>query len=282
MNKLRKLQIAQIILLEKLNEICIKNKIKYSLAYGTIIGSIRHKGFIPWDNDIDIFMKRSEYEKFLKYFQENDEIFLQNYLTDKNFGLHISRLMLKDTFYEDSYNKLFKRKKNIYIDIFPIDEVGNNIYILKIKFIIIKILTQLKEIKLGRMKSQKLKNTFLNYILKYLFYFYKLENIDEKIEKLCLKIEKKETKFFGCYFVSTVKNGFFEKDIFDKTILKEFENKKYPILEEYDLLLRRIYGDYMSLPSIDERNKNVENVEKSTISFGKWEKEINTRLNKNE
>ena len=278
MIELKKLQIAQIILLEKLNKICIENNIKYSLGYGSMLGVIRHKGFIPWDNDIDVLMKRKEYDKFIKIFKEDEDLFLQNYLTDKSFGLHLSRLMLKDTLYENHYNKFFKRKKNIYIDIFPIDEVRSNLFLLKIKFILIKILTQAKEIKLGRKKSIKRINTILNIFIEILFYFTDIDTIDKKIEELCIDSKEKKIKYVGCYFGDSVAKEFFKKDIFNDFIFKEFEENKYPILKEYDKYLQQNYGNYMKFPPTEIRNQIFKKLEKSILKFGKWEKEIEKRL----
>ena len=90
--ELRKVQLTELETLKKIDEVCKKNKINYFLIGGTLLGAARHKGFIPWDDDIDLMMFREDYDKFIKEFSKNNngEYFIQSYETenieDENFS----------------------------------------------------------------------------------------------------------------------------------------------------------------------------------------------------
>lgn len=274
--KLRKLQLAQIILLEKFNKICIENNIKYSLGYGTALGAVRHKGFIPWDNDIDIIMLRSEYEKFIGIFKQDQNFSLQNFITDRYFSGHFSRMLLEDTFYEPEYYMNNRFQKKIFIDIFPLDEISSY-RLARVKKIIINFLWKMLEFK---SKNEKYKNNhlFINILVNFFFFIIKKEKIDFWIENLCRIVSYKKYNFIGCYLgemnIKSLKESFFKKTIMNKYTTISFENEKYLIIEEYDKYLKKIYGNYLNFPSKEYcKIKEINN-----IKLGKWEKEINDRL----
>lgn len=122
----RKAQLLMIKILKEVHRICTENNIKYFLHFGTLIGAVRHNGFIPWDDDIDVGMLRPDYERFLQIVKNklgNDFIF-QNSSNDRGFAYCFSKIMLKDTIWiEQSSVQTSKKYNGIYIDVFPFDKV---------------------------------------------------------------------------------------------------------------------------------------------------------------
>lgn len=124
-NTLRELQRTQVEILEIVDDLCKQNHISYSLYAGTLLGAVRHKGFIPWDDDLDICMLRSDYERFLKCWKENPvkEYLLQNKETDPDFTQSFSKIRKDHTTFLQPGEEPYKYHKGIFIGIFPIDRV---------------------------------------------------------------------------------------------------------------------------------------------------------------
>ena len=95
--ELRKLQLVQLDILNVIDDFCVKNNIKYSIAYGTILGAVRHGGFIPWDDDLDICMLREDYDKFIELWKDSDEYILQNHNTDRDFTQSFTKIRKTNT-----------------------------------------------------------------------------------------------------------------------------------------------------------------------------------------
>jgi len=120
------------ILLE-FDRICKKHKLKYWLDFGTLLGAVRHKGFIPWDDDLDVSMPREDYNKLLNIAQDelNQDYFFQNKNTDKNFFLYFSKIRDNNSFFVENHEseEEINYHRGIYIDIFPVNYIQSNIFI---------------------------------------------------------------------------------------------------------------------------------------------------------
>lgn len=124
--QLRKLQLTELELLVEFDRICRKNNIHYILGYGTLLGAVRHNGFIPWDDDVDVFLMRDEYNKFCEACKTDlntEKFFLQNWETDKNFNSGYAKLRRNDTQYVRVGQERMKYHNGIYIDIMVFDKV---------------------------------------------------------------------------------------------------------------------------------------------------------------
>ena len=115
-------------MLKEFIEICENNKLQYFVIYGTLLGTIRHKGFIPWDDDIDVIMARNYYETFMKIGQKSlsEHLFLQNHITDKNYLCNFAKIRNNETTFIEIATQNIDINHGVYIDIFPLDGLAKN------------------------------------------------------------------------------------------------------------------------------------------------------------
>ena len=242
----------QIKILQKFDLYCLQHNIKYSLAYGTLLGSIRHKGYIPWDDDIDIIVSREDYDYIVKNNSIDDQHRFISYEIDSNFPFTFGKIMNTATVLKElaeiNYPDL-----GISIDVFPIDSFPRKLFNRKFKLIKIDILKKIHNIKIICLSSNrsKLKNITLS-LLKIVL----LPISSKKIILRIIKISRKKCKNCNYYGVGVWGYGereVFNFDIMSETMTTQFENKQYPITVHYDKVLKQLYGDYMKLPPTNKQ-----------------------------
>lgn len=126
---LQKMHSLHLMLADELKRICEAHNIKYFMIAGTLLGAVRHKGFIPWDDDMDFGMMREDFEKFLAVAEadlDSDKIYLQSERNTEYYAFNYAKLRLKNTSVIEEYSSAVDIDKGIYIDIFPMDAVADN------------------------------------------------------------------------------------------------------------------------------------------------------------
>lgn len=232
---LEKLWEHELTILDEIDRICKKYSLNYFLMWGTLIGAVRHKGFIPWDDDIDIGMPRDDYKKFLKIASKElpDKLFLQTPLTDKFHPVYFSKIRMNNTAFYSKQDKNTKKHHGIFVDILPMDYTSEHLS------------------TIGKIK-RKISNILSAHI------FSKRENLKDRFSFLnvipdfiIIKLRDRMLSGKGEYFFSEGYT-FKAKDFFPADTL-EFAGKTYPVPNNYDEVLRSVYGDYMTLPPEEKR-----------------------------
>src|SRR5690554_5979187 len=126
--QLAKVHKVQLEIANEVKRICEKNNIKYFMIAGTLLGAVRHRGFIPWDDDLDIGMLRNDYKRFIELAAKelNDTYYLETWYTSSGYGMPFAKIRKNDTRYIEKSSKDVKCHPGIFIDIFPFDNVPNN------------------------------------------------------------------------------------------------------------------------------------------------------------
>lgn len=253
---LEALKKAELEILKEFDRICRKHNLYYTAAFGTVIGAVRHKGFIPWDDDIDVYMKYEDYKKLEEIADEElgERFYFQSRKKNVQNFIYWNRIGLKNTTSIDKNLAHIHADWGICIDIFPLLPLGN---------------TQ-EEIDKGIKVFRKINR----YCLKYL-----MINTTEgcgTIEKLkrglhrfipdskSVSLTNKYLDELGNKGMDTVRyctSGtgaiLLETKWFKEREYVPFEDIEIPIMKEYDAYLKKIYGDYMKLPPIEERETHV-------------------------
>ena len=250
---------CQLHLLQKFSDFCKENNLKYSLYAGTLLGAIRHKGFIPWDDDIDVCMPRQDYADFFRLWKEkgnNEDYFIESSYDYKNTRLNHSKIRIRGTeLICDDDVPAIQTEKGIFIDIFPLD------YVIKRKPIYSLRLALTRNFVPKNLSFAK--KVLLTIILFFLRPFRKsiLSSFDKNFKKRNIVESNKLASLGSIWGLSHL----FTKTIFDSFIEVQFENYMFNITSEYDVFLKELYGNYMELPPIE---KQVPKHSPQSVVFG--------------
>ena len=255
--ELKKAKKIELEIMDYFVDICKKNNLTYFLFWGTLLGAIRHNGFIPWDDDIDVVMPPEDYIKFLEIMQneKNDMYYLQNIYNTKYCNCQFSKIRkYHTTMVEEELNYL-PFKKGINIDVFPLLKYPES----KLGQIIFMYRYRLAYLLLNRDVKGGIKNKLINGLVHLI--------PRSLINKIIIRNFNKLIKYKGDFKEYRVYqyNGF-DKEWFSMQ-KHQFEDRVYTIPKEYDKILTELYGDYMTPPPKDKRYGHGKG--KMIISFTK-------------
>lgn len=252
--ELKKIQLE---LLSAVHNICEKENLRYSLGGGSLLGAVRHKGYIPWDDDIDIMMPRPDYDAFIAYCLSHDIPYkIHSWETDKDYVDLSAKFYDPKTVLEDE-NMVNGSKIGVNIDIFPIDGLGNT-YKKAVKAF--KSTAFKRNLLIAKQWKKFFRSkTHAWYFEPFRFAFFVLSRFVSK-RRLFKKILKKYTKidFNSVNFAGAVGGSYREKEVLHQTVFTEyielpFEELNFKAIKAYDTYLSSIYGDYMKLPPEEKR-----------------------------
>lgn len=235
--------------MKKLHNFCEENNIKYVLSFGTLIGAVRHKGFIPWDDDIDIFMERNDYEKFLKLFpNKNQELGLKmaNHMTPIYYGRVLTKVFDINTVLTEPQYKS-DDPIGVFVDVWPLDGLPNNK--IKRRLVLLQALILKKMLLSSSMKNDS-SYSFLKKAAITIGNLFDSKQLVHKLDALAKKHNNKDSEYLFCY---AGQDAVYHRKSFEKVILSEFEDTSFYIPVKYDEILTAEFGDYMQLPPENER-----------------------------
>lgn len=268
MNQTKLLQSVILDIISDIDVLCVENHIEYYLLGGSAIGAIRHQGFIPWDDDLDIVMTTENYNKFITVCQsklDKDKYYFQE--GGKDWPLLYSKIRLKGTHIRE-YEKLASNSEQdgIFVDIFKMDNVSNNRLVAFWQYVCAKILLCNTLLRRSYHSASLIKKILM-------FLAFPL-NINCVYRYFLLQVEKfnnADTNYYGFFYGRTrFKSSIFKKEYFGKPYRVKFENLFLPVPEKYHEYLTQTFGDYMQLPPECDRV----GLHMSEIDFGSYAKRI--------
>lgn len=251
--ELERVQLVETEILKVIDRICKENKISYSLYAGTLLGAVRHKGFIPWDDDIDICMSRVDYDRFLEAWQRQSPkgYILQNKENTPAFSQTFSKIR-KDhtTFLEGDYERGLYHA-GIFVDVFPFDRIpADKLHqaVFRWNCMIFQLLTR-EYVPANSNPVVKLGSKFLLFCVPQR----KRKAVREKLLREITKYKHDKSLGIVSTEVLETLKLIYPSDMLDNFVEMEFENELFPCVADWDLNLKMLYGDYMKLPPEEER-----------------------------
>lgn len=251
--KMKKVWAIELDLYREFARVCEKNNLSFFTCGGTLLGAVRHRGFIPWDDDFDVYMPRESYEKLKELSCEfKTPYFFQNAHTDKEFGFSFMRLRNSNTtVVVESFNYC-TFNQGIYLDIFPLDKVKNDTYLTRRKKI-----SELIKRSSAYMRRNFPPKTEKDRILAEQYNDSTVipSKLFDEIEKIAMEDEYTETEYLSS-IVTTIypaSNQIWPSKAFDGYIEMDFESIKVRVPVGYNEYLKILFGNYMEFPPLDKR-----------------------------
>lgn len=250
----KRLKEIQLEILDTVADFCNWNGIKYWLNAGTLLGAVRHKGYIPWDDDVDIAMLRKDYDKFMETFNtHNSRYKFASYENDPESFTHFGKVFDTSTVLYEPNEK--GEKLSVYIDVFVMDNAPEDEALREKMF---RRRDILYVCNLGRKLPIFLKPTrgggirrLAVSLFRAVLRVFPRHYFVERLVRNAKTFAGKDSEFCGDF--TGTHNAVMRRELMEKLTLVEFEGKKYNAPAGYDEWLRKLFGDYMSIPPVEKR-----------------------------
>ena len=251
---IREIQQMELGIMEYIHEVCQKIGVKYFLAYGSLIGAVRHKGFIPWDDDMDICMLREDYEKLQDYLIANpDERYeVMSYKNNLNYVYPFMKVQDNQTYLLEEDVRI-DSNMGIYVDIFPVDGYeDDSVFKDKMTRLIKKRQLSCYTFK-GITNTKSLLNSLIRYISVIIFYFTNTNKYIRGIDDLAQSRKVDDYELVDYLIYKDMNKPVWKREWLNQTITGVFEGKEFMIPKNYHEILTSDYGDYTQLPPVELR-----------------------------
>lgn len=260
---IRKVQLTQLEIMKTIHKICVDNDIKYYLCGGSALGAVRHQGFIPWDDDLDIVLPRNDYDELIEKLKEclPDKYWLQDYTTDENYWQPFAKVRKRGTIYKEAgMESIDDEKCGVWVDIFPLDYAKKqNSVGLRLRKLLVRTIG-------FSLRQRILKTSWRSFSRRYIpiMLFWHLFSVT-KLKKIQVMKMKGKMNDQLPYWVSLSSTYNLDKETypsfwFAEGVEKQFEDAMLVIPKEYHNYLSQLFGDYMQLPPVEKRQgHNISN-----------------------
>ena len=241
-------------IMEYIHEVCQKIGVKYFLAYGSLIGAVRHQGFIPWDDDMDICMLREDYEKLQDYLIANpDERYeVMSYKNNLNYVYPFMKVQDNHTYLLEEDVRI-DSNMGIYVDIFPVDGYEDDVeFKNKMTKLIKKRQLSCYTFK-GITNTKSVLNSLLRYVSVIIFYFTNTNKYVAQIEELAKSRKVSDYEQVDYLIYKDMNKPVWRREWLEQVTTGIFEGKEFTIPKNYHEILTSDYGDYMQLPPVEQR-----------------------------
>ncbi len=251
-------------MLQDIDAVCERENIQYYLIGGTLLGAVRHKGFIPWDDDLDIAIPRTDYDRFVENASTwlGEKYYFQNYLADKNYFIPWSKVRLNGSVFKEKALAKLDIHHGIFVDVFPLDSISESRFCRRVDSGHYMILFAALMAKAGHFPYY----TTLSPIGEFLFKTIRLVSkvIPRRVivsctEKLMQRHNKSDSRF--CCFLWQRLDWVFRWSDYGEGKRILFGNKEFRVPQEPEACLKEQFGDYMKLPPEEQRVQVHEVVE---------------------
>ena len=245
--------------LKALAEVCRENGLSYSLTGGTLLGAVRHRGFIPWDDDIDIMMPRPDYDRLIRIMGQGDYGFdlRCRELDGEAYGYPFAKACCRGTLVREAGVVESEKPIGVFVDIFPVDGAGNRYNCAKIRTMCFQILHGLKVMSnWSRYHTSKLRKRYyepLRYICFLLSRMLGRKRIDRMMERVLRRKSYENSRWAGRLVGDHGCRELMPKSLFEDRIPMTFEGETFQGVRDYDRFLSSLYGAYMQLPPAEKQ-----------------------------
>ncbi|MCL2546599.1 MAG: LicD family protein [Oscillospiraceae bacterium] len=231
----------------EIDRICVKHDINYILDGGSMLGAVRHSGFIPWDDDLDIAMLREDYDRFVAVCQDelDEKFFLQTNISELEYPTDFAKMKRNNTVYVERDLARYNIHHGVYVDVFPIDNIKMRTYKCQGKL--------LSFIRNARWNKLKFPHGTLKKIVVWPLSLLNIRRINRLAEKVMRFYNKKPTEYTYKVCHPTKTRPAYKREIYTELIRVDFCGHKLCIPKDYEIFLHEMYGDYMKLPPKDKQ-----------------------------
>ena len=262
-------------IMDDIHRVCVANNLKYYLFAGSALGAVRHKGFIPWDPDLDIAMPRKDYELFVTHYSNelNPSLYCSDYRKDKTHKSSHAVVFLKDSSLLSETMIRNHISHPFFVDILPLDQVSGDVdQMSKHEKDLNRVFSLMREKnKLRRKTGSPLKDFIKPFVAFFFDIFtpslYKLHIIQQKIAQRFNELPESKCPFLCCTSLSRYEYSKFcvPREVWGDPVLMSFEGRYYYVPQQVEKYLTHLFGDYMRFPSKEEQMKCL-----SHWSYAEW------------
>ena len=243
---------VQLEILISIHEFCEQKGLRYSLSCGTLLGAVRHQGYIPWDDGIDIMMPRPDYEKFRKMypgFKENHTV--QSYHNDDSYWFNFLKVYDNRTLFIEG-----AARNGVYVDVFPVDGLPNAPEAIK-RICVDATLLVNRDLR-WTTKEYKVRTKRKDILLHRMKYQYRKHLVDsrkiviKRIDRMFLGHSFENSPMAGIFFFNRM-FGVLPRSMYENYKLMHFEDRLFYSVDDSHMFLESLYGDYMQLPPVEQR-----------------------------